>query len=484
MKSDPLSDSGTRPELPPPVPNGKALTYLVASALFMENLDGTILVTALPEMARSFGVHPVDLGIGVSAYVLTLAMLIPLSGWLAERYGSRRIFCTAIVVFTLASILCGLSQSLVTFTLARILQGVGGAMMVPIGRLVVLRATDKRNLIWAITTITWPGLVAPILGPPLGGLITMQFSWHWIFYLNIPLGIVAFCVALRLMPKEKAGEPRPFDKLGFVLTAVACFCLLYAVELFSHGSPGVLLVALLLALGLVTGFYAVTHARRHPFPLLDLSALSIRSYSVAQRGGSFMRAAIQSVPFLLPLMFQVGFGYDPVTSGILVLAVFAGNLVTKLWTTAILRRFSFRSVLLINGTLNALAIGSCMFISPDTPLAVTVLLLFAGGVTRSIQYTSLNTLAFVDVRPDQMSGANTLFNVIQQMAMGMGVALAVLALRLAGFVNQPGSEGAIPVANFQMAFGVIGVVALIGALDALRLDPKTGEDVRHQAKDR
>jgi len=478
LKSDPLSDHGTPPEPAPQVPNGKALTYLVASALFMENLDGTILVTALPEMAQSFGVHPVDLGIGVSAYVLTLAILIPLSGWLAERYGSRRIFAAAIVIFTLASILCGLSQSLLTFTLARILQGVGGAMMVPVGRLVVLRATDRRDLIWAITTITWPGLIAPILGPPIGGFITMYFSWHWIFYLNVPLGIVAFFIALRLMPREKAGEPRPFDALGFVLTAVACFGLMYAVELVSHGSSSWLLIGAVGVLGLAIGVFAVAHSRRHPFPLLDLTALSIRSYSVSVWGGSLIRSAIQSVPFLLPLMFQVGFGLDPLTSGILILAVFAGNLVTKLWTTAILRRFSFRSVLLVNGVLNAAAIGSCMFISADTPLPITVALLFAGGVTRSIQYTSLNTLAFVDVRQEQMSGANTLYNVVQQMAMGMGVALGALTLRITGLFGPEATGSMIPVVNFQMAFAIIGVVALIGALDALRLDPKTGEDVR------
>jgi len=478
LKSDPLSDHGSPPEPARPVPNGKALTYLVASALFMENLDGTILVTALPEMAQSFGVHPVDLGIGVSAYVLTLAILIPLSGWLAERYGSRRIFAAAIVIFTLASILCGLSQSLLTFTLARILQGVGGAMMVPVGRLVVLRATDRRDLIWAITTITWPGLIAPILGPPIGGFITMYFSWHWIFYLNVPLGIMAFFIALRLMPREKAGEPRPFDALGFVLTAVACFGLMYAVELVSHGSSSWMFIGAVGALGMAVGVFAVAHARRHPFPLLDLTALSIRSYSVSVWGGSFIRSAIQSVPFLLPLMFQVGFGLDPLTSGILILAVFAGNLVTKLWTTAILRRFSFRSVLLVNGVLNAAAIGSCMFISADTPLPITVALLFAGGVTRSIQYTSLNTLAFVDVRQEQMNGANTLYNVVQQMAMGMGVALGALTLRVTGLFGPEATGSAIPVINFQMAFAIIGVVALIGALDALRLDPKTGEDVR------
>lgn len=483
MKREALNeqDSGAaRPEPAPTPTNGLTLAFLVAAALFMENLDSTILVTAMPEMAASFGVRPVDLGIGVSAYVLTLAVLIPLSGWMAERFGSRRVFASAIVIFTLASILCGLSQSLLAFTLARILQGVGGAMMVPVGRLVVLRATGKKDLIRAIATITWPGLAAPVLGPPLGGFITMYFSWHWIFYLNVPLGLAALAFTLRLMPRETIQAARPLDVLGFVLTGVACFALMYAVELVSRENVSWLLFGVAATVGVATGAYAIHHARNHRFPLVELWALSVPSYAAAVRGGSVARAAINAIPFLLPLLFQVGLGLDPLTSGLLVLAVFAGNLSIKVVTTPLLRRFSFRQVMIVNGLMNAAMIFSCMFITAATPYPLLVVLLFLTGVTRSIQFTAVNTLAYADVPQERIRGANTLTNMAQQMAVGAGVALGALALRFAEFIDPADAGARIPVAHFQIAFAVAGTVALIAALDAFRLHPNAGDEIRRR----
>lgn len=480
MKREALDEQGTGAARPAPgATTARTLTFLVAASLFMENLDSTILVTAIPDMAHAFGVRPVDLGIGVSAYVLTLAVLIPASGWMVDRFGGRRVFATAIVVFTLASVLCGLSGSLLTFTLARILQGIGGAMMVPVGRLIVLRSTDKKDLIRAIATLTWPGLAAPVLGPPLGGFITMYFSWHWIFYLNVPLGIAAFCLTLRLMPREKVHSARPFDLVGFLLTGVACFALMYGVELISRQEVPWLMVGSAIALGFGTGAYALVHARRHRSPLVDLWALSVPSYAAAVRGGSMVRVAIHSIPFLLPLLFQVSLGLDPLTSGLFILAVFAGNLVTKVGTTALLRRFPFRTVLVVNGLLNAAMIFACMLITAETPVYLTVPLLFLTGVTRSIQFTAVNTLAFADVPQERMNGANTLSNMAQQMAIGGGVALGALALRFAEFAN-PRSGPGIPVADFQIAFFIVGLVALAAALDALRLHPGAGEEIRRK----
>lgn len=478
LKREALTEDGSGAQKPTPVPSSNmALTFLVAAALFMENLDSTILVTAIPDMAAAFGVRPVDLGIGVSAYVLTLAVLIPLSGWMAERFGSRRIFASAILIFTFASILCALSQSLLTFTLARILQGAGGAMMVPVGRLVVLRATDKKDLIRAITTLTWPGLAAPVLGPPLGGFITMFSSWHWIFLLNVPLGIAAFFFALKLMPREEIRATRPFDVLGFALTGVACFALMYGVELISHEDVSWPLVAAAIALGIASGAYAIWHARRHSHPLVELWALSVPSYRAALRGGFVARAAIHSIPFLLPLLFQVSLGLDPLTSGLLILAMFTGNMSMKLVTTPLMRRFSFRSVLIVNGLLNTLSIFACMLITSETPFVLIVVLLFLSGLTRSVQFTAVNALTFADVPQARMTGANTLSNMAQQMAMGGGVALGALALRFAEFVN-PGEAPGIPAADFQIAFFIIGLVALVAALDAIRLHPSAGEAIR------
>jgi len=453
------------------------IALLVAGAFFMENLDGTVVVTAMPQMASAFGVHPIDLNIGVSAYLLTLAVFIPASGWVADRFGARRVFAGAIAVFTIASILCGFSENLTAFTIARIMQGIGGAMMVPVGRLAVLRSTEKYELIGAIATITWPGLAAPVLGPALGGFITTYASWHWIFFLNVPLGLIAFVLTLRLMPNEKEGARRPFDGVGFILTGVACFALMYSLDLVSRDGASWPAGSLLIFGSLAAGGLGVVHARHRKYPLVDLRALSVHSYAVTIWGGSVFRIAIGSIPFLLPLLFQVGFGLSAFASGLLVLPVFAGNLVMKPLTTPVLRRLSFRTILISNGLLNAAAIFACIFLTPATPVIVVALLLFVSGTMRSMQFTALNTLAFADVSEDRMSGANTLFNMAQQMAMGMGIALGAVALRIAGLF-QSNASGTIPLTNFHIAFAIVGVIALIAILDVLGLAPSAGDNVR------
>jgi MFS family permease len=461
----------------PTLSRGSAVALLVAGAYFMENLDGTIIVTALPQMARSFHVFALDLNIGVSAYLLTLAALIPASGWMADRCGLRTVFAGAIVVFTAASMLCGLCQSLTAFTLARILQGMGGAMMVPVGRLAVLRTTEKHELINAIATITWPGLAAPLLGPPLGGFIATYASWHWIFFLNVPLGLAALVAALRLLPRGREAQ-RPFDGIGFVLTGAACFALVYGLELVSRdqASRGTV-AAVLLGTAAVWGS-AWIHARRVAHPLMDLRAMVIRSYAVTIRGGACYRMAIASIPFLMPLLFQIGFGLNGFIAGTLVLAVFAGNLVMKPMTTPILRRFSFRATLLVNGGLNAGLIFACALLGPATPVPFIVALLFASGMTRSMQFTALNTLAFAEVPEGWMSGANTVFNMVQQLFNAMGIALGAVALRIAGLLGPAVAPGAIPLGHFRTAFVLIGAISLLGTLDVLGLDSAAGNNVR------
>ena len=457
---------------------GTAVALLVAGAIFMENLDGTVILTALPQMAKSFQVQPLDLNIGVSAYLLTLAALIPVSGWIADRLGIRTVFAAAIVVFTVASILCGLCQTLPMFTLARILQGFGGAMMVPVGRLAVLRTTEKHELINAIATITWPGLAAPLLGPPLGGFIATYFSWHWIFYLNVPLGVAALLFALRLLPTGGEERRKPFDGIGFILTGTGCFALIYGLELMSREQTSRRAIGLTLLLIASIWFVATLHAKRHAHPMMDLRALAIRSYRVTIRGGSFFRMATSSIPFLLPLLFQIGFGLNAFMSGLLVLAVFAGNIAMKPLTTPILRRFPFRSVLVVNGTANALIIFACALLGPKTPVSAIVALLFASGLTRSMQYSALNTLAFADVPATWMSSANTFFNMTQQLSMAMGIALGAVALRIAGLWGPRAASGAIPMENFHRAFLMVGAVAVLVVLDSLSLDRTAGDSVR------
>lgn len=455
-----------------------AVALVVAGAFFMENLDATVIVTALPQMAASFGVRPVDLNIGVSAYVLTLAVLIPASGWLADRFGARTVFSAAIAVFTAASVLCGMADSLPAFVAARILQGAGGAMMVPVGRLAVLRSASKAELLRAVATITWPGLAAPVLGPPVGGFITTYASWRWIFYLNVPLGLIAFALALWLVPDARSGERRPFDLLGFILTGGACFGVMFGVEDLTAADAKPLVASVWLLGGLLVGVVAIRHARRQAHPLLDLSALRYRTYGAAVIGGGFFRVCIASIPFLLPLMLQLGFGYDPFTSGLLVLAVFAGNLGMKPLTTPVLRRFGFRRTLLVNGVIVIVTTAVCALLGPGTPLPLMAALLFASGLARSMQFTSFGTIAFAEVPKERMAGANTLFNMLQQIAFGAGIAAGALGLRIAEAVRGTERPG-LP--EFHIAFLLVSLLAVIGFVHLWRLPPDAGAEISGHA---
>ena len=343
-----------------PSRNSAAIAILVAGAFFMENLDGTVIATALPQMGRSFHVNPVDLNIGMTAYLLMLAVFIPISGWVADRFGARTVFVSAIAVFTASSILCGLSTGFWQFTAARVIQGIGGAMMVPVGRLVVLRTTEKHDLMRAMVYITWPGLVAPVVGPPVGGFITTYASWHWIFFLNVPLGVIAMALAAMWITNLREDQAKPFDWIGFALSATACVSFMYGLELIGRQNTPWRTTGLFLGCGAALGTLAVVHLRRAPAPVIDLSSLKIKTFAVTLGGGSLFRMAISVSPFLLPMMFQVGFGLDAFRSGLLMLALFAGNLGMKTVTSPVLRRFGFRSVLIANGILTA-ARNSCLF---------------------------------------------------------------------------------------------------------------------------
>lgn len=463
------------------LPSGSALPLLVAGAMFMENLDATVIVTALPKMAQAFGVHAIDLNIGVSAYILTLTVFIPASGWIANRFGTRTIFSSAIVLFTLASILCAMSTSLPTFTAARMLQGFAGALMVPVGRLIVLRNTAKADLIKAIATITWPALVAPILGPPLGGFITTYASWHWIFILNVPLGLIALLLSIKLIPNEKGATNVPFDILGFVLIGAACLGLMFGLDWFNKGGATLWLPSLCVVASLLVGALAVNHSLQTPHPLLPMVAMKIKSYGVTVIGGSLFRIAIGSLPFLLPLLFQLGYGMNAFNAGLLVLSVFAGNLAMKPFTSAILFRFPFRTILVVNGFLNALTIFACAFLTPAVPTPLTFVLLFVSGMTRSMQFTAINTLAFSQVPNPMMGGANTLFNTAQQLSSGLGIAIGALALRIAEHF-EPVSSNGTSLGSFRLAFVIVGCIALLGMLDSMTLNITDGDEIRQKKK--
>ncbi len=355
------------------------VAFLVAGTFFMENLDGTVIATALPRMADSFGVSAVSLNAGITAYLLTLAVFIPVSGWVADRFGARTVFTSAIALFTISSVLCGLCASLESFITLRIVQGIGGAMMVPVGRLAVLRTTPKEGLVKAIAAITWPGLVAPLLGPPVGGFLVTFASWRWIFYLNLPLGLLAMGLAWLWVENSRPETHRPFDWTGFLTSGLGILGLMVAVELAAldvvpWGRAGVSA-----AIGIVMSWLAIWHLRRSATPMLDLAPIRFRTFAVTVAGGSCFRVAIGAVPFLLPLMLQVGFGYDAFHSGLLTLTAAAGTLVMKPLTTPLLRRLGFRTVLIIASLATASSLLACAGLTQATPTALMIVVLFAGG---------------------------------------------------------------------------------------------------------
>ncbi|HID5505389.1 TPA: MFS transporter [Klebsiella pneumoniae] len=459
-----------------------APALLVAGAFFMEFLDGTVIATALPDMARDFGVTAVELNIGISAYLITLAVLIPASGWIADRFGARAIFTLALAIFTLASVFCGLSTEVHIFVAMRILQGVGGALMVPVGRLAVLRTTPKHQLIKAIATLTWPALVAPIIGPPLGGFITRYASWHWIFFINVPLGLAAIILSLRIIPDIRETERRSFDLSGFITTSVAMVSLVTAMERLGDRQPQIWPTLALAALGFGCLLYSIRHFRRAAAPMVRLDALQVPTFRVTMYGGSLFRASISAVPFLLPLLFQVGFGMDPFHSGLLVLAVFVGNLTIKPATTPLIRWLGFRRLLLINGALNVCSLLACALLTPQTPVWAIMLILYLGGVFRSIQFTGVSTLAFADVTAAQMSDANTLFSTASQLAVGLGITLGAIGIRLGEQVGDWLHLTELPGISFRLSFVFIALICLVGMIDSLHLAKTAGSSVSEKKK--
>lgn len=454
-----------------------ALALLVAAAFFMEYIDGTVIATALPQMASDFGVTAVSLNVGMSAYMLTLAVFIPLSGWAAERFGARTIFTLALAIFTLSSLGCAFASNVTNFVALRIVQGIGGAMMVPVGRLTVLKSTPKSQLIKAIATLTWPALVAPILGPPLGGLITQYASWHWIFLINLPIGLVGMVLAWRIFPSDAGTRELPFDRRGFALTACAMLGLVSGLGLLSQQHIEWVTASLLLALGALCTGLMVKHCRRSKTPMINGDALQIATFRIAMGGGTIFRITISAVPFLLPLMLQIGFGFDPLKAGLLVLAVFAGNLAMKPATTPLIRQFGFRTLLVVNGAVSILSLLLCALITPATPIWLILLLLFFGGLSRSMQFTGISTLAFSDVPALQMANANTLFSTALQLAVGLGVTLGALGIRLGEKVAQWMAWSSINGISFKIAFVVVAAVTLIGWLDIWRLELNAGQSV-------
>lgn len=433
----------------------------------MEILDGAIIGPALPAMAAAFGVAPLALNIGISAYLLAVGIFIPASGWIADRYGTRRVFLAAIALFTVSSALCGAVQSLPAFVAVRILQGFSGALMVPVGRLVILRYMPQDKLMAAMSALVWPALVAPVLGPPLGGLISQHAGWHWIFFMNVPLGIAALLAAWRLVPDVRGDRRTPFDWPGFALCGGGTFAVLTGLEQLAQAVDAVSL--LLCAGGAALLAAAFRHFGRASEPMLSLAPLRVPTFRITVVGGTLARMAIGAAPFLLVLMFQVGFGHDATTAGLLVLALFAGNLLMKTVTTPLLRRFGYRRVLLGNGVLCAVSLVGCAALARATPLWLTLLVLLCAGMTRSMQFTALGTIGYADIPKHEMAHANGLSNTIGQLGMAAGITLAAMSVRVVQSVwGGPAADA------YRVAFLVLALAVVASLVGMARLPPGAG----------
>jgi EmrB/QacA subfamily drug resistance transporter len=450
----------------------RGLALLVAGAFFMEILDGTVIAPAAPHIAADLGVAPVTVNVAITAYVLTLAVLIPISGWLADRFGARLVFTSAVAIFTLASLGCALAVNLPMLVGTRVLQGVGGALMVPVGRLVVLRTTAKSDLVRAIAYLTWPALVAPVLAPALGGVLSTYASWRWIFVINIPLGLVALVLSRRLVPDVRGDAPAGLDRRGFALTAIGVAALVVGLENLGAATPDPAVATVSLVVAAAALGTAVVYLLRTPRPLLDLRILRVATYRVTALGGSVFRAVITAIPFLLPLFLQLGFGWNAAEAGLVVIALFVGNVGIKPATTPLMRLFGIRTVMLGAVLASAACLVGIAFVQATTPLPLLLGLLLLSGIFRSVGFTAYNSVAFADVDQPRMNSANTLMSTLQELGAGLGVAVGALLVRFGEGLTDGGADR-----PFRVAFVLLAAILLVPAIEGLLLARTAGDAV-------
>ena len=440
----------------------------------MQQINSTIVATALPQMATAFDTTPVHLSTAITSYILALAVFVPISGWLADRFGARTVFCAAILIFTIAAILCGLSDNLAQLTAARILQGVGGAMTIPVGRLVVLRTAQKSEFIQAMAMLAIPSLMGPILGAPIGGFITTYASWRWVFLVNVPFGIIGLILAWIYIENYKAPQRRPLDWIGFVVSGAALGFLMAGFEAMGRGDVSLSTIALLLAVGVGAAVAAVWHATRRTYPLIDLSLLRIPTFNASNVGGMWFRVASATIPFIFPLLFQTAFGMTAFASGLLTCFTSMGSLSMRAVAKPVLRRFGFRNVLLGSTLMAALFMAVCCFLTEATPHLVIIVVLLIVGFIRALGTSATNTLAYADIEDDRMSNATSLTQLVNQIGNAFGVAVAAVFLHAS--LAFRGAEQ-LAMTDFQAAFIGVAVLSLASLPYFMRLKPDAGQEV-------
>ncbi|MBY0383475.1 MAG: DHA2 family efflux MFS transporter permease subunit [Xanthobacteraceae bacterium] len=455
----------------------RLIPLIVACALFMENMDSTVIATSLPAIAKDIGTSPLTLKLAITSYLLSLAVFIPASGWTADRFGARTVFSSAIAVFMIGSIGCALSNSIDGFVIARIVQGLGGAMMTPVGRLVLLRTIDKSALVNAMAWVTVPALVGPVIGPPLGGFITTYFSWHWIFLINIPIGILGIYMALKFIDPIRSDNPERFDLVGMALAGLGVAGLAFGLSVAGLGLLPWPIVGGLIAGGAVSMILYLQHAKRTDSPVLDFSLLKLDTMRASLGGGFLFRMGIGALPFLLPLMMQLGFGMSPFRSGLVTFASAVGAMGMKTLAARIIKTFGFRQVILINVCMASISLAACALFTPSTPLLLIMFVLIVGGFFRSLQFTAINTLGYADVEPDQMSRATTLASVNQQLAISAGVAAGAFILEAT--LSLRGTEQ-LTASDFWPAFLIVALISFSSFWSFYRLPADAGHQVSGQ----
>jgi EmrB/QacA subfamily drug resistance transporter len=451
----------------------RVTALVVASALFMQQLDGTVLTVALPTMARDLGTPATSLSFALTSYLLALALFIPASGTLADRFGSRTIFCSAIGVFLVGSIACAMAASLPMLVAARFVQGMGGAMMVPVGRLILLRSVAKEDMVSALSWLVMPALVGPILGPPLGGLIVTWLDWRWIFYLNLPIGIAGALGAWLLVPDVRGDARVRFDRAGFVLSGAALGCLLFGFELASHSGTAAVAFGLL-AGGVILAMLYLRRARHVDDPILDPKLMRVPTFRLSVIAGSLTRITQGAQPFLLPLMFQLGFGLSAATSGGITMAGAVGALAMKALAPRVLRRWGFRHSLIVSGVASSAGYAICALFRPDWPIGAIVTVLALSGFFTSFQFTGYNAIAYADIDKDRMSAATSFYATFQQLTLSLGICIAASMLELGAAMEGVGSP---TLRSYSLAFVVVASISMAALFWNRSFDPKAGADM-------
>jgi EmrB/QacA subfamily drug resistance transporter len=450
---------------------------IVATAMFMEMVDGTVIATALPAMARSFNADPLHMNVALTSYLLSLAVFIPVSGTTADRFGARTVFGSAIALFTLGSILCGQADTLWFLIAARIIQGIGGAMMVPVGRLVLLRTVSKSELVSAMTWLMIPATIGPVLGPPIGGFIVTYLNWRWIFDINVPIGVIGLIMVVLFIDDVKEPAPGPFDFLGFVYSGISLACLIFGIELASRGVGSLIETAALIAVGVVSGVLYWRRARGHPSPVLDFKLMRIPTFRISVFAGSLSRIAVGAMPFLLPMMMQIGFGLSAAQSGMITFAGAAGSMLMRVGARPLLRRFGFRSTLIWIGLLSTLLLATTAAFRPSWPIAAIYAVLFVGGFFQSLQFMVYNTICYADIPRQRMSSATSFYTTFQQLCLSLGIATAAAALSAATALSGRTVPG---LWDFSVAFIAVSLIALLAPLVSRKLEPDAGAELSGQ----